>query len=142
GTGDTIAFFVEYPEPTIASYTPNFGMAGDYVIITGTNLANIKSVQFSSEFYTQPINALVMDSVSTGELRVMVPDYASGGPIVITTSSGTAQTSGSYNVIYNAPAVNEETSPNTGYIGEDIEIEGINFQGIRSISFNGSEMGG
>ncbi len=80
--------------PTITSFTPTAGDAGNTVTITGTNFsttASSNSVKFNGTTAT-------VSSATATSLTVTVPTGATTGTITVTTSSGTATSTSSYTV--------------------------------------------
>jgi hypothetical protein len=89
GTGTSTADFTVGP-PTITSFTPNRGLAGTSVVITGTNFTGASSVKFNGLAATFTVN-------SGTQITTTVPVGATTGPISVTNAVGTA-TGGTFTV--------------------------------------------
>jgi hypothetical protein len=88
-TGTSTADFTVGP-PTITSFTPNRGLAGTSVVITGTNFSGVTSVKFNGITATYTVN-------SGTQITATVPTGATTGPITVTNAVGTA-TGGTFTV--------------------------------------------
>ncbi len=89
--------------PTIASFSPQSGAAGDQVMITGTRLTGTSSVSFNGT----PASEFSVDSES--QITATVPDDATTGPISVTTPGGTATSTGDFSV-KTTPSLNTTAS--------------------------------
>jgi len=78
--------------PQIQSFTPTSGPVGTVVTITGVSLTQTKSVAFGG------LKATQFTVVSDTEVQATVPTGAKTGHIAITTSGGTAISSGIFTV--------------------------------------------
>ena len=81
-TGISTADFTVGP-PTITSFTPNRGLAGTSVVITGTNFSGATSVKFNGTTATFVVN-------SSTQITATVPTGATTGPVTVTNAVGTA----------------------------------------------------
>ena len=79
-------------KPTITSFSPTSGVAGDSVTINGSNLGNVSSVRFGSLSA-----AFVTNSIS--QLAATVPSGAITAPITVSNSYGTATTATNFNIL-------------------------------------------
>ncbi len=79
-------------KPTVASFSPAGGVAGDSVTINGNNLGNVSSVRFGSLSA-----AFVTNSIS--QLAATVPSGAITAPITVSNSYGTAITATNFNIL-------------------------------------------
>src|SRR5207244_6972826 len=84
---------VTVPPPTITGFTPTSGRVGDQITITGTNFVNVQSVKFNG------VAATTVTVNSSTSIAATVPTGATTGPISVTTSFGTAVSTGSFVVI-------------------------------------------
>ncbi len=116
--------------PVISQISPNRGKRGDKVYIIGSHLASTTAVKFNG-----------VDAAYTVEsdicLSVTVPNAASTGKVSVTNAKGVVL-SGSDFYVYEQPSI-ESFTPNSGHIGENVEITGANFTGVSSVQFNGAE---
>jgi len=115
--------------PDISGFTPPNGPVGTTVTIHGANFIGATEVEFngtSGEFVVDNDN----------QITVTVPGGATTGRINVTNSTGTA-VSGSDFTVTNAPLVSS-FNPNSGPIGTEVTITGINFNGVNpDVEFNG-----
>ena len=77
------------PTPKITSFTPQTGLPGSSVTITGTNFINPSAVRFNGIDATFTVN-------STAQITATVPAGNTSGPITVTTSGGTATSFSSF----------------------------------------------
>lgn len=122
-------FTVVNPGPTIVSFTPSSGAAGEDVVIRGLKFLNVSAVRFNG------VNAdsrVVTDSL----INATVPKGASSGPISIVAAAGTAFSETHFKVITAAPAISSFT-PTVGVAGATVSIRGTNFTQNTQISIGG-----
>ncbi len=125
--------------PTIASLSPSTVVAGDNLVITGTNLG---PVQGSS---TVEINGLVaqVTSWSDSRIEVTVPQISSGGALTVTVNvNGEQAPCDEANLPVGKPRPSiASLDPTAGFEGQKVTIDGANFgaaQGSSSVRFNGT----
>jgi hypothetical protein len=116
--------------PTIASFTPAGGLAGDAVTITGTNLTGATSLKFNG-------TTAAFTVASATQITTTVPAAATTGTISVTTSGGTATSTASFTVTNSAPTISSFT-PTSGLAGAAVTITGTNFTGATAVKFNGT----
>ena len=80
--------------PTIVSFDPASGTAGDTITLTGTNYAGVSSVKFNG------VDALYT-VVSATSITATVPATATTGTLTVTTPYGTATSATSFTVTQN-----------------------------------------
>ncbi|HEX3321672.1 MAG TPA: IPT/TIG domain-containing protein [Terriglobales bacterium] len=91
GGGGTSTPAAPLKTPSITSFVPTSGLAGDSVTITGTNLSATSAVRFNGTTATF--------TVSSGtSVTASVPAGATTGKITVTTSSGTATSTANFTV--------------------------------------------
>jgi hypothetical protein len=130
GTATGGTFTVTASPPTIISFTPTSGPVGTAVDIQGTNFTGATSVTFNGT--ADP--SFVVNSPT--DITAHVPAGATTGTIAITTQAGTATSSGSFTVIP-TPTISSFT-PTSGPVGTSVDIQGTNFTGATSVTFNGT----
>ncbi len=113
--------------PTIASFTPTNGKAGDAVTITGTYFTLASVVRFNGILVT----ALTVKNATT--LISTVPVGATTGAISVATAFGTASSAIPF---YIAPTISS-LSPTSGKVGNIITVTGTSFTGATAVQFNG-----
>lgn len=125
-----ILFLVAVPvyaaAPTITSFSPASGKSGDTVTIIGTGFTAASVVKFNSKVVT----TLTVNSATS--ISATVPSGATTGSITVTTTGGTATSSGIY---YVAPVITSFT-PSKGSIGATVTITGLNFTPDMVVKFN------
>lgn len=116
--------------PTITSFAPTSGIAGDAVTISGMNLSGATAVRFNGTTATFSVTGST--SVTTS-----VPAGATTGKITVTTSSGTAASASDFTISTNAPSISNFT-PTSGLVGASVTITGTKFTGATAVKFNGT----
>jgi hypothetical protein len=115
--------------PTITSFTPTSGSSGTSVVITGKAFDDASSVQFNgSDASSFTVN-------SSTKITATVPDQASTGPISVTTPGGTGTSSSTF-AVKGASATITSIAPTSGVVGDDIAINGTNFNTATAVKFN------
>ncbi|HUP61905.1 MAG TPA: S8 family serine peptidase [Thermoanaerobaculia bacterium] len=79
------------PAPTISSFSPTSGGVGTVVRVNGSNFTGASSVKFNGQSASFTV-------VSSSAIDATVPNCSSTGTISVTTSGGTATSSGSFSV--------------------------------------------
>ena len=126
--------FTVLTTPAITNISPNSGMVGDSITITGTNFGNTQgtsTVKFNGTSATPT-------SWTDSSIVAPVPSGATTGNVVVTVS-GVSSTGTSFTVV--APPSISSLSPSSGAAGALVTINGSNFQptqGSGTVSFNGS----
>jgi len=120
--------------PTITGFTPTSGVPGSIVILIGTNFTGATSVKFNGTVASRFI------VVSARFILAIVPSGVTTGKLSVTTSGGTATSSGSFTVS-NIPAITSFT-PTSGTAGAIVSLAGADFTGATSVKFNGTEASG
>ncbi|MHB1462820.1 MAG: IPT/TIG domain-containing protein [Armatimonadota bacterium] len=112
--------------PSVISYTPTKGIAGDMITISGSAFTGATGVKFDgvSTEYT------VVDYKT---IKARVPVGAETGMITVTTPSGTATSSISFKVL---PVI-VSFAPSSAAVGTAITITGTSFTGTTAVKFNG-----
>jgi hypothetical protein len=127
-------FVVWYP-PTLVSFSPSKGKAGDIVTMTGTNFA--PAVRNTVSFGT---GASTVVQATGSSLQVRVPASAQTGPIRVGTPGGTAVSAASFTFLP-APSIVTFT-PTQASVGEVVTLTGLNFlveSRPDTIYFNGTK---
>ena len=127
GTVTSATNFTVRLTPTISGFSPGSGGVGLPVAIIGTNFTGATSVKLNG--LTAPF------TVNSGtQITMTVPGNATTGPIAVTTPGGTATSATSFTV---APRITSFT-PANGVIGTSVTINGANFTGASTVTFNGT----
>ena len=126
GIGTSAGNFTVTVLPIITSFNPTSGPIGTVVTINGANFNGLTSVKFNGSSSTGSFNAIRITST--------VPASATTGLITVTTTNGTATTSGMFTVIP-VPTLSS-FSPSNAPVGAQITISGNNLAGATNVSFN------
>ncbi len=120
--------------PTLTGFSPTSGLAGTIVTLTGTNLGTTLSVTFNGA------PATIATLTSSTSVAVTVPPSATTGPIVVTTSGGSATSATNFVITASGPApVIASFTPVGGQVqGGSVTITGSNFSTTSGVSFNGT----
>jgi hypothetical protein len=89
-------FTIIQPEPTITSFAPQAGNAGDIVTVIGKDLDNVKKVFIGSD--TTPVK-LVAGGTDT-QLKFIVPANNPAGQITIVTTGGETKSTTSFGISF------------------------------------------
>lgn len=116
--------------PTITSFSPQSGPVGASVTINGTNFDGATQVKFKQRTATFTVD-------SNTKIMAIVPPQAQTGKISVSTPDGTAISATNFVVTAtNAPSITS-FSPTSGPVGTTVTINGTNFDGATSVTFNG-----
>ncbi len=132
GTGiSTDDFTVDIPTPSISSFTPAAGNAGDTITIIGQDLIGLLEVNFAEA----PLAGFVIVNDTT--IKVAVPETAIDGPIQVVTGGGNAFSAEDFRVL---PSISS-FEPEIG--GRDVEviILGTNIGNADQVLFGGTAIG-
>ena len=121
---------------SILEFTPNAGLAGTTVTISGTGFsanASQNAVEFNG-------TAAAVLSATETQIVTSVPPGATTGPITVTTPAGAATSSTAFNVAATGPTIAGFT-PTVGVAGTGVTITGTNFETTaldNRVKFNGT----
>lgn len=130
GTFVTSTNLVVSGSAVITGFTPTIGGGGTQVTISGGDFTTASAVTFNG-------HPALFGVTSASQVIATAPTNAGTGPIVITTSIGTATSISNFVGTGNAPVITNFT-PASGKPGEPIVIEGFNFTGVTNVLFNGT----
>ena len=122
-------------DPTITSFTPTSGPVGTTVTITGTNFNDppVNLVEFNNHDASFTV-------VNDTTIRATVPNDATDGRIEVHNIDGTATSSSNFNVTSSGGGSGGPTitsfNPTSGPVGTSVTINGSNFTGATSVTFN------
>ena len=115
--------------PTVSNVSPDNGLSGDTITITGKTLGAATKVTFGSGTATGTIKTKTATS-----LTVTVPSSAASGTVAVTNAGGTTPWSGTFKV---KPHISS-FSPSTGPVGTKVKIKGTGLSASPTVSFNGT----
>ena len=113
--------------PQISGFTPTIGAVGAVVTITGVNFTGATAVKFHGASAKYTVD-------SSTQVTATVPASATTGPITVTTAAGTGTSATNFTV---APRISGFT-PTSGKVGTNVTINGANFTGTTTVTFNGT----
>lgn len=122
----------EHMPITIQSFSPEKGMAGDTVLITGANWSTDKMLD------TVRFNGITASIVSATDraLKVVVPDEATDGTILVKTGLSSATSAKAF--VVKPPEVSS-FAPLFGKAGDVVEITGSGFAANSKVFFGDVE---
>src|SRR5207302_1989283 len=119
--------------PTLSDFTPASGPVGTSVQINGTNFSGASSVTFNNVAATYAVSSPTV-------IQATVPSGAGSGPIGVTTAGGTTASTTNFTVTSPppppAPPTISDFTPASGPVGTSVQINGTNFSGASSVTFN------
>ena len=115
--------------PTVTGLSPNSGIHGTSVIITGTNFDSSSTVSFGSVAASATVN-------SPTQITATAPSGSGTVYVTVTTGAGTSATGTASQFTYLPPTVTG-LSPNSGIHGTSVIITGTNFTAGSTVSFGG-----
>jgi probable HAF family extracellular repeat protein len=127
-TGTSVPNFV-ISKPTITSLSEYAGLAGDSLVITGTNFVSVESVTFAGSA------SAVFTVGSPTSITATVPANGITGLVKVTTRGGDAHSPKPFT--YRKPTITK-FKPGSGPVGTTVTITGTNFAGVSSVTFNGT----
>jgi hypothetical protein len=113
--------------PAITSFTPTIATGGATIAVFGANLGGTTAVRIGGV-------EVPFRQISFAELSVTVGAGARSGLISVTTAAGKTTTTDTITV--GAPSISS-FAPVTGTAGTTVILEGVNFAGIKGVSFGG-----
>ncbi len=134
--GETLSlepFVVSGPAPIIDQVVPFVGAPGATVRIEGVNFTGATRVSFNGV-------PAVFTVVAGTQINATVPAGASTGFVAVTSPQGTGLSAVVFTVTQ-SPYILGFT-PTFGTAGTPVVIEGINFNNVRGVSFNGRSVAG
>ena len=124
---DSLAGFQHYPVPVITSFTPQTGISGSTITITGSGFTGATAVKFGTT------NATSFTVVSPTTITAVISDVSTGN-VEVFTPGGVASLGG---FIYGNPPIITRFYPKTGTTGSTIFITGINLGRATGVQFGG-----
>ena len=110
-----------------SSYGDNIAYRGDYIYIWGSHFGNTKG-----EVKIGGASVEDYGSWHDSYVQVRVPQSASSGQVVLTTSDGKLSNTGTF-ILLDPPEISG-LNPNHGYVGDEVEIRGTSFLSTRGSS--------
>jgi uncharacterized repeat protein (TIGR01451 family) len=115
--------------PTIYGFSPNVGLVGTSVTVTGANF-NVAT----PAVYFNGTQAAAPSGVTFGQLTAVVPPSATTGPLRVSTTDGSDTTASNFYL----PASISSFAPNAGAVNTWITVSGQNLVGATAVQFNGT----
>lgn len=128
---EVVVAHVSMAVPTDVAAAPASGLrGGDEIVLTGTNLDVVTDLSFPGVD-----EAIVPTAQSEHELKVVMPEKAQSGNLILNTKSG-KQVSVTIETL--KPQV-ESYTPSSVPAGESLQINGQNLDLVTSVTFNGGQ---
>ena len=115
--------------PTVTTFSPATAPAGAPVVISGTFFTGATAVLFGGK----PATSFVVNSATL--ITAIVPSGAFGGPITVTTPSGSVDSTEVFQLVW--PPCICELSLTSGRMGAPVIITGHGFTGATAVRFGG-----
>jgi hypothetical protein len=130
-TASTVFVLSGNGTPTITSFSPASGRAGDVVTLNGTNFADITSVRFNG-------TEAQFTATTTTLLAATVPAGASSGPITITNTFGNATSASGFTILQNPVLISQAygAGGNSGALYNSDFVE-LHNRGTSTVSLSG-----
>ena len=119
----------DWPAITISDFSPDSGLIGTTVSLTGGNFIGASEVAFNDT----PALSYTVDSLT--QLRAEVPLEATSGPIRVTNPGASGLSPTDFTVL--TPPIISGFSPPSGPVGTEVTITGTNFISVTEVAFNG-----
>jgi len=124
--------------PVVTGLSPASAAPGSEISITGTGLAGASQVAFNG--VAVPASAFIANSAT--EIRLLLPQGASSGPVTVVTAAGSADSASHLVVTAAAPAPTAPPSitsfaPASGPAGTRVALAGTHFAAPMTATFNG-----
>lgn len=129
GTGVSASSFTVVPPlvpAVIDSFSPESGLPGASVIISGSGFSDVNGVRFNAAAAVFAIN-------SDSQITATVPGDALTGRVMVSDQSGSAMSASNFTVI--VPPVIDGFSPAGGQAGTSVTITGSGFSGVTGVKF-------
>ena len=129
------ALMAQTPAPVIEKLKPTSGPVGTNVKIKGSNFGTSPgTVTFNGT--NAPVNP--SSNWESDKIQVKVPEGATDGPVVVTTSGGQSSAGVAFTVTISAPVI-ERLKPASGPVGTNVKIKGSSFgTSPGTVTFNGT----
>jgi len=126
--GKTVTVAYKLVAPTITTFTPSTITAGNKLLIQGTDLDLVKSIEFPGE---KGITVSDLIGQSATSMGVVVPEASQGSGIILNLKNG--ETVNITGLTINASSTPSITADVEGTIGEYITVNGKNFNNVESV---------
>jgi hypothetical protein len=133
GTGTSDDDFVIGAAPTVGGFSPSSAPIGATIDITGTGFTGATGVYFGA-LGNWPATSFTV--VSDTDIQAVVPDGASPAQLYVATAYGSAHSTDYFTTI--KPPTVTSLTPNSGAVGDTIQVNGYNFTGVTEVDFNGT----
>ena len=128
GSATNAELFSIVTRPVLAGFSPDAGVSGTRVVVTGANLGTLTGAQFNQ----RPANFVVE---SPNQVAMTVPSGASSGRITLTSPQGKAESTFDF-VVLSMPVITG-VSPASGAVGDPVRVSGSNLLSVTTLAFNG-----
>ncbi|ATB33021.1 IPT/TIG domain-containing protein [Melittangium boletus] len=131
GVGVSSSDFTVLPAPRITGFSPTSGPVGTVITLNGSGFTGATDVRLGN-------TPLAVTPQSDTQLTVTLPAGTLSGTFRVDTPGGRATSDSRFAVqSSNGPTLSSFT-PNTGWVGTSVTLNGSNFTGTTEVSFNGT----
>lgn len=120
--------------PEITSFSPQQGSVGMEIEVEGERLDDVVSASIGG------VSAELSQKISDKKLRILVPNGAVSGKIVLTNANGDGTSENDFTVEYPEPAIMAESIPAETEMGNKLLIRGTNMNVITAVIFTAEGM--
>ncbi|MFY0566914.1 IPT/TIG domain-containing protein [Archangium lansingense] len=119
------------PAPRITGFSPTSGSVGTIVTLNGSGFTGATAVRLGD-------TSLAITPNSDTQLTVTIKSGTLSGTFRVDAPGGRATSGSSFSVQSDSSPTLSSFSPNSGWVGTSVTIDGANFTGTTEVSFNGT----
>ncbi|QRO02119.1 IPT/TIG domain-containing protein [Archangium violaceum] len=131
GVGSSSSDFTVLPAPRITGFSPTSGPVGTVVTLNGSGFTGATDVRLGN-------TTLTVTPKSDTQLTVTVRTGTLSGTFRVDAPGGQATSDSSFSVQSGGSPTLSSFSPNSGWVGTSVTLDGANFTGTTEVSFNGT----
>ncbi|MDO4158832.1 MAG: polygalacturonase [Prevotellaceae bacterium] len=133
--GKTVTVSYTLIEPTVTSISPSTVMAGNQILLRGTDLDLVSAITFPTN---QTVNATDFTGHVASAISVVVPAAANGNGLTLVLKNGTS-------VEISGLTIESSTNPTlsnspSGNPGAEVVLEGSNYNNVESVYFGSTKV--
>ncbi|WP_257450218.1 IPT/TIG domain-containing protein [Archangium lipolyticum] len=131
GVGVSSSDFTVLPAPRITGFSPTSGPVGTVVTLNGSGFTGVTDVRLGN-------TTLTVTPKSDTQLTVTVRAGTLSGTFRVDAPGGRATSDSTFSVQSSGSPTLSSLSPNAGWVGTSVTLDGTNFTGTTEVSFNGT----